>query len=251
MTPLQRTLFFRLFAKACATRGIPTAEREAYRHRLIAHACPVSGGSLRNVGSGEDFDRLMREVAREAQAFEAAVHFATSEARRIAKLCEACARQIFEIAEVSGGDAVAYLQGLIAQAGWKWALFAQGGEWWLDLTRPHAQKLFQMLDTHRRRLLRRVATKWELTDNGAERSMRLAFRANGHYEWRAAALWFRPWKQEGPEPRRTPLCVRVREPSHFPSPPGGARTKTPAVARSRAALQSRRNRPPLSPLERT
>ncbi|MFS6554514.1 hypothetical protein VPJ68_03260, partial [Parabacteroides distasonis] len=173
--------FFRLFAKACDARGIPPAEREAYRHNLIAHACPLSGGSLRNVGSGEDFDSLMRTVAREAQSAEASQHFATADARRVAKMCEACARQIFEITRVEGGDTVAYLRGLLAQAGWRWAIVASSDGWWLDLPLPHAQKLFQMLDTHRRRLLRRVATKWELTTEGEERPMRAAFRVNGHY----------------------------------------------------------------------
>ena len=97
MTQRQRILFFRTFAQACVRRGIPPAEREAYRHNLIAHACPISGGSLRNVGAGEDFDRLMRLVAREAQSVEAAGHFATAEARRLAKLCEALVWQIWQI----------------------------------------------------------------------------------------------------------------------------------------------------------
>ena len=288
MTQKQRIFFFRLFQKACSARGIPPAEREAYRHNLIAHACPLSGGSLRNVGSGEDFDRLMRALSREAQSAEASQHFTTADARRVAKMCEACARQVWEIAaglpgKVRGNDksngapngahderealrgspeamtststmagasrphderealrgspegdlhrpqpnrsrevlssslssslsspCVAYLRAIMAQAGWRWAIVASGDGWWLDLPLPHAQKLFQMLDTHRRRLLRRVGAKWELTAEGEERPMRLAFRANGHYEWRAAALWLRPWKQEGPEPRQATLRVRVR-----------------------------------------
>lgn len=209
MTQKQRIYFFRVFRRACDVRGIRPSEREVYRHNLIAHACPVSGGSLRHVGSGTEFDRLMRAVAREAQSVEATGHFADAGTRRVAKMCEACARQIFEIARVEGGDAVAYLRGILAQAGWRWAIIASGDGWWLDLPLPHAQKLFQMLDTHRRRLLRRVGAKWELTAEGEERPMRAAFRVNGHYEWRAAALWLRPWREEGPERRRVPLRVRV------------------------------------------
>lgn len=245
MTQKQRIFFFRLFAKACDARGIPPAEREAYRHNLIAHACPVSGGSLRNVGSGEDFDRLMRAVAREAQSAEATGHFATADTRRVAKMCEACARQVWEIAaglpgKVRGNDksngapngahderealrgspscheraqpapssssspCVAYLRGLLAQAGWRWAVVASGDGWWLDLPRPHAERLLMMLDTHRRRLLRRVYNKWERLQDGSQRPMRLAFAPGSVYRWEDDILW-----REEPEALPTPR-VRIR-----------------------------------------
>lgn len=204
MTQKQRIFFFRLFQKACDARGIPPAEREAYRHNLIAHACPVSGGSLRHVGSGTEFDRLMRAVAREAQSLEATGHFADAGTRRVAKMCEACARQIFEITRVED-DAVAYLRGILAQAGWRWAIVASGDCWWLDLPAPHAHKLFQMLDTHRRRLLRRFeGRKRERRADGSERAMRLAFDLECAYRWEEGTLFKEPLEAL-PEPR-----VRVR-----------------------------------------
>ena len=185
MTQKQRILFFRLFQKACEVRGIPPSEREAYRHRLIAHACPISGGSLRNVGAGEDFDRLMRLVAREAQSVEAAGHFATAEARRLAKLCEALVWQIWQI-----------------DCGLPEAL--KGDGWWLDLPLPHAQKLMMMLDTHRRRLLKRAPRAFERLPDGSERRMRLAFDPNSVYRWNGQDLWRLPI-ETAPAPR-----VRVR-----------------------------------------
>ena len=252
MTQKQRIFFFRLFAKACSARGIPPAEREAYRHNLIAHACPLSGGSLRNVGTGEDFDRLMRVLAREAQSAEATQHFATADVRRVAKLCEACARQVWEIAAEGGkfgglevwkfGDAgascegpsgrpskqprsggsrceasfhgyppsiqtstpEAYLRAIMAQAGWRWAIVASGDGWWLDLPRPHAERLLMMLDTHRRRLLRRVHNKWERLQDGSQRPMRLTFDPGSVYRWEDDILW-REEPAALPEPR-----VRIR-----------------------------------------
>ena len=215
MTQRQRILFFRLFQKACEVRGIPPAEREAYRHNLIAHACPISGGSLRNVGAGEDFDRLMRLIAREAQSVEAAGHFATAEARRLAKLCEALVWQIWQIdcglpETLKGRGASAaltpadYLRGVIAQAGWSWAVVAADDGWWLDLPLPHAQKLMMMLDTHRRRLLKRAPFRRERTDAGVERQMRLAFDVDCAYRWDGDTLWKEP-VTAAPAPR-----VRVR-----------------------------------------
>ena len=215
MTQKQRILFFRLFQKACEVRGIPPSEREAYRHRLIAHACPISGGSLRNVGAGEDFDRLMRLVAREAQSVEAAGHFATAEARRLAKLCEALVWQIWQIdcglpETLKGRGASAaltpadYLRGVIAQAGWRWAVVAADDGWWLDLPLPHAQKLMMMLDTHRRRLLKRAPRAFERLPDGSERRMRLAFDPNSVYRWNGQDLWRLPI-EAAPAPR-----VRVR-----------------------------------------
>lgn len=236
MTQRQRILFFRLFQKACEVRGIPPAEREAYRHRLIAHACPISGGSLRNVGAGEDFDRLMRLVAREAQSVEAAGHFATAEARRVAKLCEALVWQIWQIdcglPETLKGKSAAveeakkaekvhergpcqrgasaaitpadYLRAVIAQAGWRWAVVAADDGWWLDLPLPHAQKLMMMLDTHRRRLLKRAPRAFERLPDGSERRMRRAFDPNSVYRWVGQDLWRLPI-ETAPAPR-----VRVR-----------------------------------------
>lgn len=215
MTQRQRILFFRLFQKACEVRGVPPAEREAYRHNLIAHACPISGGSLRNVGAGEDFDRLMRLVAREAQSVEAAGHFATAEARRLAKLCEALVWQIWQIdcglpEALKGRGASAaltpadYLRGVIAQAGWRWAVVAADDGWWLDLPLPHAQKLMMMLDTHRRRLLKRAPRAFERLPDGSERRMRRAFDPNSVYRWVGQDLWRLPI-ETAPAPR-----VRVR-----------------------------------------
>ena len=240
MTHRQRTLFFNLFARACEAQGIYGSQaRETFRHELIARTLPLSGGSLRNVGKGRDFDKLMAELSRLAQSAEASAHFATAEGRRMAYLIEAAARQVCELSRpgrvTPGETPIAYIVGLIKQAGWRFALHAQGGEWWLDLTADHEQKLFNMLDTHRRRLLRALPLE-KVEEDGSK--MRIAFDADATYRFLGGRLVRILGTTE-------PAVLHVRS-EPFPSPPGGARTKTPAVARSRAALQSRRNRPPLN-----
>ena len=251
MTNRQRTLFFGLFARACEAQGIYGEQaRNAFRHELIARVLPLSGGSLRNIGKGRDFDKLMAELARLAQSTEAAGHFATAEGRRWAYFIEAAARQVCELSAVRASVAeepsqppIAYIKGILVQAKWHWALAARGGAWWLDLTQVHEEKLFQMLDTHRRRLLRAIHLEKSEADGTR---MRAGFDPDAAYR----RLGNRLVRITGTTEPAVLRCAFGLVVDNFPSPPGGARTKNQAVARSRTALQSRRNRPPLTPLER-
>lgn len=214
MTDKQRIAFFRLFSRACARQGVAPGEREAWRHALIREAVPTSGGSLRAVGTGADCDRLMAAVARLAEDHCAAMRWGTAEGRRLAAMAQAAARQCFEIAQAIPALAercapgpVAYLRGAMAQASWRDALHAEDGEWWLDLDAVRLGKLFQMLDTHRRRLLRRVPCPLrEETPEGALVPMRRAFCLRARYvlTLRALVKTARP-----PERPRGPL-FRVR-----------------------------------------
>ena len=187
MTDKQRIAFFRLFTRACERQGVAPGEREAWRHALIREVCGV--GSLRAVGSGADCDRLMAAVARLAEDHGAAMRWGTAEGRRLAAMAEACARQCFEIAQAIPALAercapgpVAYLRGVMAQAGWRDALHAEDGEWWMDLDAVRLGKLFQMLDTHRRRLLRRVPCRLlEARWDGTLAPMRRGFEIDARY----------------------------------------------------------------------
>ena len=194
MTDKQRIAFFRVFSRACDRQCIPPGEREDWRHELIAEACGVP--SLKAVDSGAAFDKLMAHVSRLAEDHGEAIRWGTAEGRRLARMAEAAARQCFEIAQAIPAlaeqwapGAIPYLRGILAQAGWRDALHAEGEEWWLDLDLPRLQKLFQMLDTHRRRLLRRVPfAKWEELPTGTRGPMRLAFDIDARYVLTVNAL---------------------------------------------------------------
>ena len=215
MTGRQRAAFFRLLARAADRQGVPPAEREAWRRAVIREAVPASGGSLRAVGTGADCDRLMAAVARLAEDHRAAMRWGTAEGRRLAAMAEACARQCFEIARAVPSLAgrwapgpVPYLRGVLAQAGWRDALHAEDGEWWLDLDLPRLEKLFRMLDTHRRRLLRRVPCPLrEETPEGARVPMRRAFALRARYVLTLRALV----RTEAPAAEAAPPPIRVRE----------------------------------------
>ena len=95
-------------------------------------------------------------------------------------LCDAARRRA--LAERCAPGPVAYLRGTMAQAGWRDALYAADGEWWLDLDAVRLGKLFQMLDTHRRRLLRRVPCRLlEARWDGTLAPMRRGFEIGARY----------------------------------------------------------------------
>ena len=213
MTDKQRVAFFKVFQQACDRQCIPPGEREAWRHQIVREACGVP--SLKAVDSGSAFDKLMAHVSRLAEDHGEAIRWGTAEGRRLAAMAQACARQCFEIAQAIPSlaercppDPVDYLRGVMAQAGWRDALHAEDGEWWLDLDLVRLQKLFQMLDTHRRRLLRRVPfAKWEELPDGTRGPMRLAFDLHARYVLTVNALL----KTEHAAPGKDhPIPFRVR-----------------------------------------
>lgn len=234
MTHRQRTLFFNLFARACEAQGIYGEQaRNAFRHELIARTLPLSGGSLRNVGKGRDFDKLMAELSRLAQSAEASAHFATAEGRRWAYFIEAAARQVCELAKVyiSTVDSqlltvssapIGYVMGILKQAKWHFALASRGGEWWLDLTQLHEEKLFQMLDTHRRRLLRAIPLEKSEADGTR---LRAGFDPDAAYR-RLGNRLVRITGTTEPRVIRCALSVQ-RMTTTFTAPPGGAHGENP------------------------
>ena len=146
MTKAQLKPYWRAVGRAASALGLVGKEAvEEYRHKV-----------------------MMEEIGVEhAGDWSAAARFATGEERRMAHLVEQCARQVIELkaAEVDGAEfldgrdpreaSAAYVVGCIRQAGF---LVSQtpAGDWWADISANQAFQVFRMLDTHRRRLLRRL-----------------------------------------------------------------------------------------------
>lgn len=150
----QRKAFFRLFPRACDVQGVPDAKREEYRHRLIQEA--TGKPSLTLVAPGTEFDKLMYRLAQEAQDYTAAMKYATADGKRLATMCEMAVMQCFALAQEKDRDIYGYLKAILRQARMREVLTTRDAEWWLDLTLPQLNKLFQMLESYRRRLLHRV-----------------------------------------------------------------------------------------------
>jgi len=146
LTKPQLARFWKLWAKA-EREALPAsatkAERTELRRRTIREACGWS--SLTDVNRGEEYDRLMLAVALMANDFEEAAHFSIGNARRLAFLMRECARQIGEI--VGAPHGWEYCRETLSRAN-----LAQN---WEDVPDELLGATLAMLDTHRRRLLRR------------------------------------------------------------------------------------------------
>lgn len=166
MTHAQLKPYWRAVNRAASALGLVGKEAvEKYRHSVMMEE--IGAEHARDVDPGDGFDRVMYRLAVDAGDWSAAARYATGEERRMAHLVEQCARQVIELKALDNDPmfenehraarelAIDYIVGVIAQAGYFVAESPSGGEWWADISAAQAFQVFKMLDTHRRRLLKR------------------------------------------------------------------------------------------------
>ena len=155
LTNAQMALFFKAFAPAwqehCRRTGADPddkAAREDWRHAILFQEAGVT--SLTAVRPGADLDKLLKRLAAEAGDYARAAHLEAAGADRIRARCDDCLRQIAEIlgAVYTPADRDAYLARVTGRA--------YQGRAWLDIPERDLDRIFMMLDTHRRRLLRQA-----------------------------------------------------------------------------------------------
>ena len=95
----------------------------------------------------------MLRLAADAGDWSRASSFAIGNTRRIAAMVEDCARQVFELTGNTNGDAASYAQGILQRAGLKRDGASACKAWYLDYAEATPVKIFQMIDSHRRRLI--------------------------------------------------------------------------------------------------
>lgn len=156
LTSAQRALFWRMFSRACMVQDMSSgSDREAYRKRLMAEECGVE--HMADLNRTSDFDALLLRLLLDAEDYEQAAHYQIAGERRLAYLVEVCAAQVLLLKGGSETAAVEYILGIVRQAGY--TATESDGAYWLDVSAPDLARVFQMLDTHRRRLL--VAAGWQ------------------------------------------------------------------------------------------
>lgn len=146
LTAKQQAMFWALWARA-EREELPITstrqERDTARRGVMFRACGKI--SLKDVNPTGDFDRLMYTVAETAGDYQAMAYWGNAGERRTAHMIGECARQIGELAgEPKGWE---YCRALFVQAGLPPA--------WMDIPDGLLFATFEMLDTHRRRVLRR------------------------------------------------------------------------------------------------
>ena len=149
LTRPQLALFWRKFSAACAELGV--ADRDAYRHAVLREEGGVE--HLAQLGRTRGFDRVMLRLCSDAGDYASAARFESGDERRMAELCADCATQLLQLAGSTETSAIAYIGGILRQARLDPPVPC-GSDWWLDVPAGHALAVFQILDTHRRRLLR-------------------------------------------------------------------------------------------------
>jgi hypothetical protein len=172
-------LFFRLWGVArdevCGRYNlsalIRTDEREA-RHRWLRECTDGRTDNINAVRPGAEFGRVMLATAIEAGDFEEAARWELDTAKRWRWFMENLVRQIGEI--TGEPRPWAYVQGIFAHLG-------RLSEW-QDIPEGDLQAVWQILDTHRRRILKRDHFWMGLRKSDADP---LAFFPEAEYFFRA------------------------------------------------------------------
>lgn len=150
ITDAQRRKFFVAARAGAFAIG---QDPELYRHAVMRAEAGVD--SLAALDRTAGYEACMIRFWLDAGRPDLAAHYLDGDARRLGWLCAACADSI---AQLSGrdDDADAYVVSVIRQAGYPCPESYR--TWFLDLPESDARKVLAMLDTHRRRLLRRYGT---------------------------------------------------------------------------------------------
>ena len=159
ITKPQIAAYFRAAGAAARALGEPL---DAYRKRVMKEVCNVP--SLKQLNRTNDFDAVMTRFAEDAADYQSACHYAVGSGRRLAVLIAAVCEQVMQLkclettattgAIATTAPAEDYLRTILNRSGNLRS--NQAGGWWLDLSDTNLQAVFAMLDTHRRRLIRRL-----------------------------------------------------------------------------------------------
>ena len=157
LTPAQRSAFFRALQAASIELGLDTAEdRETYRKTVMREE--TGKEHLAQLSRTKDFDACMRRFAADAGDYEAASRFAIADDARKAALVRICCAQVMQLKGCTAGttEAADYLSGIVEQARVPCGRDIHDSSFWMDCAPGSLLTLFQILDTHRRRLLRGI-----------------------------------------------------------------------------------------------
>lgn len=165
MTVGQKKWYWQAFDAACFELGlVGREEREDYRHRAMVEACGKK--SVNEMNSTTDFDAVMSRFAIDARDFEHAAKFAVAGGGRVARIVSIECSQILQLKDVEHGEEEAwrYLCGVLDQSRIANGRYLERKGYWLDIAPQNINKLLQILDTHRRRLIERLLTRDNVID---------------------------------------------------------------------------------------
>lgn len=153
LTKPQIAAYWRAASAAAREAGIPVDE---YRKRVMREECGVT--SVKQLNRTHDFDAVMRRFAEDVGDYAMASKYAVADVHRMSVLVRICCEQVLQLKGCPAGSTAArdYLAGVIGQAHIQCGTDPHDPSYWLDISPDSLRAVFVMLDTHRRRLLRRL-----------------------------------------------------------------------------------------------
>ena len=153
LTKPQIAAYWRAATSAAREAGIPVDE---YRKRVMREECGVT--SVKQLNRTHDFDAVMRRFAEDVGDYAMASKFAVADIHRMSVLIRICCEQVLQLKGYPMGSTAArdYLAGVIGQSHIQCSTDPHDPSYWLDISPASLNAVFAMLDTHRRRLLRRI-----------------------------------------------------------------------------------------------
>lgn len=150
LTKAQICAYWRAASAGARNLGEPVEE---YRKKVMLEECGLR--SMKDLNRTTDFDKVMARFLADAGDYQAAAKFAVGDSLRMAVLIRICCAQVMQLLEAPAGSsrAVDYLAGIMRQANLK---CGYDSGFWMDCPPASLAALFAMLDTHRRRLLKRL-----------------------------------------------------------------------------------------------
>lgn len=134
---------------ACRSLGIAGADAcRAYRRRVVREETGL--GSLAELRTAGEYDAVMARLWSDAGDAERAVHYGIGAERRLVRTVRVLAEQLMQLKGGAPGGAAAYVDGVLARAG------VPAERHWMDLAPTRLARLVGILDTERRRILRRM-----------------------------------------------------------------------------------------------
>lgn len=154
LTQNQKRLFWRAMQAACINLGLSTqTERDDYRHKVLFEE--TKNRHFAQLNRTIDFDRVMTRLAKDAGDWQTASKFASGDEYRLAVMVKICCSQIMQLKGLPDGSDAAkrYLAGILEQSRIPCGTNVTDSSFWMDISKDSLRIVFQILDTHRRRLL--------------------------------------------------------------------------------------------------
>lgn len=162
VTAAQLRAYGEAAAAACRAAGVAReAQRQAFRRRIVREEAGAE--SVKDVRSQEAYDAVMARLWEEAGDYGRAIRYRIGAERRLAYVVRVLAAQLMQL---KGGDeagAQAYVGGILSRAHVPNGCDPRSEDYWMDVSPARLAQLVQILDTERRRLLRRAGAASRLS----------------------------------------------------------------------------------------